>query len=177
MLPRAQTKPCRRMFCGCSEGQRRVEELWILFAGVGEQGAALQAVSASPVLHMGEQVGASLAIRPPHRKLGRGVVWQHDHGQENWGPLHMPSEHGERHTEKRGSKCQPQCFSSWTCYPKGRSLPNQALWEIPDSQEPYAVQGYPLPPKTTPSLLLNSLIFPSGCIKSFTVHSVTRSED
>ena len=133
VLLTAQIKPCRRMSCGCSEGQGCVEDLRILFASVGERGEALQAASASPVLHIGGHVGTGLASRSPHCKLGRGVDWQHDHRQENQGPKHMPSEHGERQRQKKGSMRQPLWSSSWTCYPKGRSLPNQALWETPES--------------------------------------------
>lgn len=161
VLLRAQTKPCRRVSCGCSEC---VEDLWILFAGVGEQGAALQAVSASPVLHMGGHISAGLASRLPYRKLGRGVGWQHDHRQENQGPHHTPSEHEERQRQKKGSMHLPLWSNSWTRYPKGRSLPSQAPWETPDSREWYGAQRYPAPPQNAPGLLRNSFIFLSACI-------------
>jgi len=120
VLLRAQTKSCRRMSCSCSEGQGCMEQPWIVFAGVGELAAALQAVSASPILYKDGHVCAGLAIRSPHCKLGIGGGWQHDHRQENWGPQHMPSEHGERQREKRSSICRPLWSRSLDLLLKGK---------------------------------------------------------
>lgn len=113
VLLKAQMKHCRRMSWGCSEGQGCIEELWILFAGVGGWGSALQAVSTSRVLHTGGHVGTGLASRSPHHKLGRGLGWQHDRGRRTGGHgEHVPAEHGERQRAKRGSMHQPLWSSS-----------------------------------------------------------------
>lgn len=142
VLLKAQMKHCRRMSWGCSEGQGCIEELWILFAGVGGWGAALQAMSTSPVLHTGGHVGTGLASRSPHHKLGRGVGRQNDHGRRTGGHNTCQQSMG-KDREQRGAACT----SSWTHYPKWRSLPSQARWETPDSQEPHGAQGYPVPPQ------------------------------
>lgn len=135
----------RSLAAGCPAAAQRSKGVWgncgfSLLVGVSKEQLSRQWVQD---LHMGGHVDAGLASRSPHCKLGRGVGWQHDHGQENRGPQYTPSEHGERQREKRGSMCWPLWSSSWTCYPKGRCLPNQALWETPDSWRAIRSPGLP----------------------------------
>lgn len=116
-------------------------------------------------------VAAGLAVWAPHH---RGVGWQHNHRQENQDLQHLQSEQRER--QRRGVACTSVCIPAigHTTQRKGLCPIKRLFWKTvsPDS---YGVQGFPVPPQNTHRLLLNSLSFPSGCLKSLTVHSVAQS--